>query len=137
MRFQVPQFIDVEDKIFGPLTLRQFIYLAGGAGIVVALFKFLPGFLAFLIGLPIVALAVALAFFKVNNKPFLNVVESFSKYFVGEKLYIWKKEDKKGVGSGQSESNPQVYIPKLSDSKLKDLSWSLDVKSGKDTEHET
>ncbi len=33
MRFEVPQFIDVEDKIFGPFTFKQFLYLAGGAGL--------------------------------------------------------------------------------------------------------
>jgi hypothetical protein len=131
MRFQVPQFIDVEDKIFGPLTLRQFIYLAGGGGIVVVLFKLLPGFLAFLISVPIVALAVALAFYKINNKPFINVVEAFTKYFVGEKLYIWKKEEKKVIKKvGEEDINPQIYIPRLSDSKLKDISWNLDVKRG-------
>jgi len=131
MRFQVPQFIDVEDKIFGPLTLKQFIYLAGGGGIVVALFSFIPKILAFFISVPVVALSVALAFYKINNKPFLSIVESFSKYFVGEKLYIWKKEDKKAVGKvGENVPAPQVFIPHLSDSKLKDMAWSLDVKSG-------
>jgi len=135
MRFQVPQFIDVEDKIFGPLTLRQFIYLAGGGGIVVVLFKLLPGFLAFLISVPIVALAVALAFYKINNKPFINVVEAFTKYFVGEKLYIWKKEEKKVIKKvGEEDINPQVYIPRLSDSKLKDLSWTLEVKKENETQ---
>ena len=33
MQFQVPQFIDVENKIIGPLSLRQFLYLAG-AGLI-------------------------------------------------------------------------------------------------------
>jgi len=33
MRFEVPQFIDVEDKLFGPLTFTQFVYLAGSGGI--------------------------------------------------------------------------------------------------------
>ena len=32
MRFSVPQFIDVEDKIFGPLTLKQGIYRVGAVG---------------------------------------------------------------------------------------------------------
>jgi len=32
MRFEVPQFIEVEDKIFGPFTWKQFIYLMGGEG---------------------------------------------------------------------------------------------------------
>jgi hypothetical protein len=132
MRFQVPQFIDVEDKIFGPFTLRQFIYLAGGGGAVVVFFRVLPGFLAFLLALPVVVLALALAFYKINNKPFISVVEAFAKYIAGEKLYIWKKVDKKVVKKdGEASSNPQVFVPKLSDSKLKDLSWSIDVSGNK------
>ena len=40
MRFEVPQFVDIEDKIFGPLTFKQFIYIAGGAGVsVVAVYR--------------------------------------------------------------------------------------------------
>ena len=42
MDYQVPQFIEVEDKLVGPLTFKQFVYLAGGAGICVILFVFLP-----------------------------------------------------------------------------------------------
>ncbi|NCT02072.1 PrgI family protein, partial [Candidatus Parcubacteria bacterium] len=38
MRFEVPQFIEVEDKIFGPLTWRQFLYLSGGLGMAVVIF---------------------------------------------------------------------------------------------------
>ena len=45
MRFEVPQFIEVEDKIFGPFTWKQFIYLAGGAGAAVTLYLMLPFFL--------------------------------------------------------------------------------------------
>ena len=44
MRFQVPQFIEVEDKIFGPLTFKQFVYVTGGVGLAVILFLFLPRF---------------------------------------------------------------------------------------------
>src|SRR3989338_9198817 len=94
MRFQVPQFIEVEDKIFGPLTFKQFIYIAGGAGIGVVLFIFLPKFLAILIFLPIAIFTAALAFYKVNDKPFINMVEAFVKYHFTNKLYIWKKEEK-------------------------------------------
>lgn len=129
MRFQVPQFIEVEDKIFGPLTFKQFIYVAGGVGISVVLFIFLPKFLAVLISLPIVALGAALAFYKVNGKPFINVVEAFVKYSLTNKLYLWKKEEKKPV-AGKAEVKPvdQVFVPKLSDSKLRELTWSLDIK---------
>ena len=70
MRFEVPQFIEIEDKIFGPLTWRQFLYLGGGVGMSVVMFFTLP-FLAFVIfGLPLAILSGALAFYPINNRPF-------------------------------------------------------------------
>ncbi len=130
MRFQVPQFIEVEDKIFGPLTIKQFIYLLGGAGLSFIIYSFVSNlYLSIILILPVVAFAVALAFYKVNGKPFINVVEAAFTYFVGSKLYIWKKVDKKIVAKESvAGSTPDFYVPKLSDSKLKDLTWSLDIK---------
>ena len=130
MRFQVPQFIEVEDKIFGPLTFKQFVYVAGGIGISVVLFILLPKFIAIIISVPILIFAAALAFYKVNDKPFINVVEAFVKYTLTDKLYIWKKEDKVPEAKEALEKKEieQVYVPKLSDSKLKELTWSLDIK---------
>ena len=132
MRFQVPQFIEVEDKIFGPLTFKQFVYLAGGGGACVILFTFLPKFIAVLISLPVAGLALALAFYKVNEKPFINMVEAFLNYTITNKLYIWKKTDKPVVRSeeygGSETSIQQIQVPKLSESKLKELTWSLDIK---------
>lgn len=134
MQFQVPQFIEVEDKIFGPLTFKQFIYLGGGGGLSVLLFLFLPGLIAWPLILVIVALSVALAFYKINNRPFVNVLESAVRYSTGGKLYIWKKKTKKATPQSRkadvSDPLANLYVPHLSDSKLKDLSWSLDVQEG-------
>lgn len=130
MRFQVPQFIDVEDKIFGPLTIKQFIYLAGAAGITFVLWTLMPLFLAIVFAAPIIALALALAFYKVNQRPFITVLESAFRYGTRDKLYIWKKEDtapkRRAVTREAQQALP--IVPKLSESKLKDLSWSLDIK---------
>lgn len=128
MQFQVPQFIDVEDKIFGPFTVKQFIYLAGAVGIIFVLNSFLPFFFAIIIGGPVIALGVALAFYKVNNRPFINIVEAVFKYILGNRLYIWKKEEKKIIRKKEKiEERTDLFVPKLSDSKLKDLAWSLDI----------
>jgi shikimate kinase len=130
MRFQVPQFIEIEDKIFGPLTLKQFIYLAGGGGVVFVLWTLLPHFLAIMLGAPIVALAAALAFYKINNRPFVQILESAFKYTVSKRLYVWKKREAKRTEKKtvEDEMKSPVYVPKLSESKLKDLAWSLDIK---------
>lgn len=129
MRFQVPQFIEIEDKLFGPLTFKQFIYIAGSVGIAVVLFMLLPNILAFFLSAPVVAFGAALAFYKVNEKPFIEMVEAFLKFHSASKLYLWKKEEKMPTTANR-EDKPieQVYVPKLSQSKLKDLTWSLDIK---------
>ena len=76
------------------------------------------------------AFSLALAFYKINNKPFIGVVESAFKYFTSAKLYIWKKVDKKASENPAQEARKyaSVMVPKISDSKLKDLTWSLDIK---------
>ena len=133
MRFQVPQFIEVEDKIFGKITLKQFIYLAGGGGLCFAIFRFLPSLLYS--GIPILLIAtfsLALAFYKINNKPFIYIVEAAFKYFFASKLYIWKKQEVVKKEDSEEKKDEKQYasimVPKISDSKLKDLTWSLDIK---------
>jgi len=129
MRFQVPQFIDVEDKIFGPFTFKQFVYLLGGGGISFVLFKILPLFVAVIFIAPIVGLSLGLAFYKVNNKPFIRVLEAGFKYGVKPKLYVWHKKERKAVAKEDKEKEEaQIKIPALSESKLTDIAWSLGVK---------
>jgi hypothetical protein len=127
MRFQVPQFTEVEDKIIGPLTFKQFVYLAGSAGAIVVLFTFLPMFIAVIFAVPLGILGVMLAFYRVNNQPFIRVVEAYVKYAMTSKLYLWKHEEKKNVEQNKKTVNPNL-VPKLSESKLRDLMWTLNVK---------
>lgn len=131
MQYQVPQFIEVEDKIFGPLTLRQFIYLAGGGGVCLLLFSLLPFFLMILLAVPVMAFAFALAFYQVNGRPLVVALEHAFSYFTGSKLYLWKarKAETQFIGEVAARDLPSALIvPRLSDSKLKDLSWSLNIK---------
>ncbi len=129
MQFKVPQFLDIEDKIFGPFTFRQFAYLTGGGGICFIIYKAMPLYFGIFLILPVAALALALTFYKVNNKPFILVLESAFKYAFGDKLYIWKRRLKKPGSKIETASTPIVVQRenKLGSSKLKDLAWSLDV----------
>lgn len=130
MRFQVPQFIDVEDKIFGPFTLKQFIYLAGAASVALITTTFFGIFWGLLLASPIIATALALAFYKINNRPFINVLESAFKYMLNDKLYIWKKSEEVDPAKKENEAIPysSIVVPNLSKGKLKDMHWELDVK---------
>ena len=129
MRFAVPQFIDVEDKIFGPLTFRQFVYLAGGGGLVFVSIKLLPLYFGFPLALIFGGFAFALAFVRVNDKPFINMVEAAFNYGLSDKLYIWKHEKKaaKKAPEKVEVAARAGYLPRISESKLHDIAWGLDV----------
>lgn len=128
MQFKVPQFLDIEDKIFGPFTFKQFAYLAGGGGICYFLYQALPWYFGIPLILPIAGLSLAFTFYKVNNKPFIFVVESAFKYAFADKLYIWKKREKIVEKDKKEEVKIQTERRnRLGTSKLKDLAWSLDV----------
>ena len=131
-QYQVPQFIEVEDKIFGPFTLKQFLYLAGGAGLCLVFFTLLPLWAAIPLMLPVIAFASALAFFQINGRPFIMAVEHAVGYFFGSKLYLWQQRQIKQA-SGQVKQPapsvpPSLGVPALSESRLKDLAWSLNIK---------
>jgi len=133
MQFQVPQFIEVEDKIFGPLTFKQFVYVLGGLGTSYILGRILPIFIAAPLILAVGGAAAALAFMKLNGRPFGNALESAFYYLLRAKLYLWSNERSKKHVAAVRQSAPEdasslVYVPKLSGSKLHDLAWSLDIK---------
>src|SRR5262249_26769518 len=90
MEYQVPQFIEVEDKLIGPLTFRQFVYIAGGAGLCVIFFVFLPILIALLLSGLVAGLAAALAFYKVNGKTFVEMLEAGFTYYTGAKFFLWQ-----------------------------------------------
>ena len=72
---------------------------------------------------------MALAFYKPYNKPFMFIVEAFLSYISSPRLYIWKKVPKKqGEKEEKGIQTSGVYIPPLTESNLKDLAWSLDIK---------
>lgn len=90
MQFKVPQFIDIEDKVIGPLTLKQFLFFLAGLGIL-GIVWYLFKFAAFLIiAIPVVGLSIALAFYKYNERPLITILSSAMAYFLKPKLYIWK-----------------------------------------------
>lgn len=90
MQHKVPQFIDIEDKIFGPFTAKQFAYFAGGFGLSIILWRTIPLQYSIFIIAPVVALTIALMFVKPNGKPFVLTVQNFFSYIFGSRMYNWQ-----------------------------------------------
>ena len=132
MRFEVPQFISLEDKLFGPFTFMQSLYLVGGGGILFAIHKMLPSFVTVLVGIPIAAFSLALVFYKPNGRPFMTMVEAFILYSFTQKFYLWRRRDQK-LGAADvvqvHEKFPEEGALPKEDSRrrISDLAWSLDI----------
>jgi len=93
-QFVVPQFIDVEDKIIGPITTRQFLIIMGTTLILFISYKLLRFTYFAITGLPILGIAATFAFARVNGAPFhfffLNILQTSKR----PKTRVWYKDAK-------------------------------------------
>jgi len=90
MQFQVPQFIETEDKIVGPLTLRQFGYVGVAGLIVFGLYFILNPLLWLLVSGILAAISVGFAFGKVNGRPVISFVAAFIDSIWKPKVYVFR-----------------------------------------------
>ena len=128
----IPQNVtSFEFKLVGDMTLKQFLYLAGGLGMGYLSYRFIP-WVGFILGFLLGAFGAALAFYKFNNKPFIFLIESAFKYITGDRFYLWKRREK----AAEVELNLNNFIPvkhegglkmETVSSKLSDLSWKMDI----------
>ncbi|MBI2624071.1 PrgI family protein [Candidatus Parcubacteria bacterium] len=132
MQFQVPQFIDVEDQVVGPLTWRQFLYLAAGGGVLLILWFLLTPLVWFVAAAFVGGLAIAAAFVKVNGRSFFPFLASVLGFAVKPRQYVWRNpQPTQETPAKQAEQTPPSK-PKakehLTASKIRELAWSLTAK---------
>lgn len=98
MAIKIPQNIDKEDKLVGPLTLKQFLYILGGAGASFVVYQYSKlGYLFFsefiIIGTLIMAVAVAFAFVKINGSTFADFIVHVFTFLFASKKSLWQKNN--------------------------------------------
>ncbi|HOX30361.1 MAG TPA: PrgI family protein [Candidatus Paceibacterota bacterium] len=98
MNFILPQFIDMETKVIGPLTLKQFIYLGIGGGASLFLYMMstsnpegFPLIACLAIVILIMLVSFALAFVKVNGITLPVLIKHSFLFNLAPKIYLWKK----------------------------------------------
>jgi len=131
MRYIVPQFIDSEDKIFGPITVRQFLILTIGGLLIFASFKLADFSLFVLEAFIFGGLTIAIAFVKVNGKGFHNFfIDIINFLFKVPKLSIWQRKGEFRAIEQKKEEKKDDYIfePKdLPRTKLSEISLIVDT----------
>lgn len=128
MLFNIPQFIDKEDKLVGPLTARQLGWLIGGAVVAFVFWTFLEKTVFIIIATIIAGISCLLAFYQPNGQPLINFVLSSFSFLSSPKMYVWKRVSKKEVEKIITTEKTEVIIPKkaLSAQKIEELSRVLD-----------
>lgn len=91
MLINVPQYIDVEDKIVGPLTAKQLGWVIALGVVLLILWNILPAVVFFIIAVPLTLLILAMAFYRPYGQPMGSFVLFGIMYFFKPKLYIWKR----------------------------------------------
>jgi len=92
MRYQVPQFITIEDKIIGPFTLKQFLIYVGAIMVLVPVFLSTTIPLFITIAVPILGAAAAFAHFKIHGRSLFTVIGSAIGFVTRGQLFLWRRE---------------------------------------------
>ena len=131
-QFIVPQFIDIEDKIIGPITTRQFIIMLVGFLIIAVFYKIFDFSLFITSGLLVLLITGVVAFLKINGRPFHYFILNLLQTFKRSRLRVWNNSSLASDDYKIEESN---FVPAVvaiekhyTSSRLAELSLIVDTK---------
>ena len=149
MQFPVPQFIDVEDKIIGPLTLKQFGFVAGGGVIILLFFKLIGvGVFFYILSLPVACLSLILAFASFNGRKLYDFLPVMLNFFRSDKVLVFQQrssgeqinikpigEETLAVFNKNKENAAAASVPEESvQSRLRRIALQLDQKNSEEVD---
>ncbi len=129
-QFTVPQFIDVEDKILGPITTRQFVIILSGSLILFIIFKFFSLLYLLTVGGFVFINMILFAFFKVAGRPFHFFVLNFIQTLMKPSLRVWQNLSRSVVQHEVMEhkiETKRVKKRQYNSSRLAELSLIVDT----------
>ncbi|MFA7169321.1 MAG: PrgI family protein [Candidatus Paceibacterota bacterium] len=129
MQFSVPQFIDVEDKIVGPFTGKQTIYLIAGGGVILFAFTFFNFFFFLVIMALIAPLTLAFAFYRPKGISMSRYLGNRLDFFTSNHLYVWRREPMITLYKTVQKKHTSTETPMktVSKSRIRDLANLLDT----------
>ena len=126
--FNIPQFIDTEDKIAGPLTAKQLGWIVAACAADFVVYLFFGKTAAFVGAIPIMMIFGAFAFYKPNGMPLTSVAGSFFSFFLHPKFYAWKRMPDEILSKKKIDENKLDYAPEpkvITSEKIEEISKLL------------
>ncbi len=114
--YKVPQDVEAEDRLLGPFTFRQFIYLliaAIAGALAAALFQIFP--LLAILPLPVIIFFLILALPLKKDQPMETYLAAIVSFYMKPNKRFWRP--------GQGETTIQITAPKIVEkSRTRDIS---------------
>jgi len=128
MLFNVPQFLDIEDKIVGPLTAKQLGWLALGGVVILALFNYLDNQALILASLIVGVIFGGLAFYRPYNQPLVTFISSSIYFVLRPKVYIWRRfsDNIKRAAKISQKKSEKIIEKKKDRQRIESISSILD-----------
>ena len=133
-QFVVPQFIQVENKVIGFITVRQFVLLLAALFISIAFYKFADVTLFIFITVVDFGIAGLFGWAKVNGRPIHFFFLNFFKNFMSPNVRVWGKDFsdiyiKERMRNHQEEKKDEIAlkVSTLEGSRLSELSLIVDT----------
>ncbi len=89
---QVPQFIDIQDKVAGNFTWQQLGWFVGAGAILVFLWQVFEKPAFYTSAVPIILITAVFAFYRPQGMPFVSYVRYALIYFFQPRLFLWQRE---------------------------------------------
>jgi len=129
-QYVVPQFITVEDKILGPITVRQFVILLVDTGLMFVFYKLFDFTLFLALAIPVTGFMMILAFVRIGGQPFHFFLLSILSMLKISRVRIWQGSAKVIMDldySAKKEEGVVVKIKNFDAARISELSKTVDT----------
>jgi len=109
----LPQFIEKESKLIGPLTFKQFIYVMVVVAVCIVIFVSVPRAIFFPLLIIIVISAILSLFVKIEGLPFPVFLFLNLKTLVSSKTFVWGGKGKRPL------SLQEIEVKKIEKNQIK------------------
>lgn len=137
MHVNVPQFIDIEDKIAFGLTAKQLLWMGGMMAVLLVIYSLFDRQAFYLIGTFVVIIFGALAFWRPQGVSLITFSGFVIQFYLKPRNYIWKRVfrssdlaiQKAAHATQMKKTEPRIAAkPAPGKSQLKRIAWMLDTK---------
>lgn len=130
--FNVPQFIDVEDKIAGPLTWKQILWMIGMGAVLLTFYNLFDSALFFISAIPVIIIFALFAFYRPGGISMVTFGMHGILFLFQPKVSVWERPvmSKPLPKVEHDENKTEVVVKKFDAKRAHELAEMIDHRPG-------